>query len=60
MNIRAEWHDPDYYYQPPKYVNIIKIEQKDVQPGAWAVNEHGKIAHYYLKDLTVIDKEYMS
>lgn len=60
MNIRAEWHDPDYYYHPPKYVNIIKIEWKDGLPGAWVVNAHGKIDHYYLKDLTVIDKEYMS
>ena len=60
MNIRAEWHDPDYYYHPPKYVNIIKIELLNGLPGAWVVNEHGKIDQRYLKDLEVIDKEYMS
>ena len=60
MNIRAEWHDPEYYYQPPKYVNIIKIELLNGLPGAWVVNEHGKIDQCYLKDLEVIDKEYMS
>ena len=60
MNIRAEWHDPDYYYHPPKLVNIIKIEWVNGLPGAWVVNKHGKIEQCYLKDLEVIDEEYMS
>ena len=60
MNIRAEWHDPDYYYHPPKIVNIIKVEVLSGQPCAWVVNEYGKIDYRPLKDLVVIDKEYMS
>lgn len=60
MNIRAIWTDPDYTYGKSSLVNIIKIEWKNGLPGAWVVNEHGNITHCYLKDLTVIDKEYMS
>ena len=61
MNIRAIWTDPDYsFYGKSELVNIIKIEWVNGMPGAWVVNEHGMIDQRYLKDLKVIDKEYMS
>lgn len=60
MNIRAIWTDPDYSYGKKELVNIIQLEWLDGRPVAWVVNAQGKIDHHYLKDLTVIDKEYMS
>jgi hypothetical protein len=60
MNIRAIWTDPDYSYSKKELVNIIQLEWLDGRPAAWVVNVHSKIDYRYLKDLTVIDKEYMS
>ena len=59
MNIRAIWKDPDYSFTKNELVNIVKIELMNGLPGAWIVNEHGRISQCYLKDLTVIDEEYM-
>lgn len=60
MNIRAIWTDPDSSYGKKELVNIIKVEYVNGLLGAWVVNVHGKIDQRYLKDLKVIDKEYMS
>ncbi len=60
MNIRAIWRDPDYTYGKQELVHIIKVEWLNGLPGAWIVNERGAIFQRYLKDLTVIDEEYMS
>jgi hypothetical protein len=60
MNIRAIWTDPEYSFPRSELVHIIKIEWMNGLPGAWVVNEQGRIDQRYLKDLKVIDEEYMS
>ena len=60
MNIRAIWTDPDCNYGKKELVNIVALEYLNGIPAAWVVTAQGSIAHRYTKDLTVIDKEYMS
>ena len=60
MNIRAIWTDPDYSYGKKELVNIIKLELVNGIPTAWVITKFGSIEYRYVKDLEVIDKEYMS
>lgn len=56
MNIKALWKDPDYYTVTYKFVTIIDILS---DYSAAVVDEGGNIIRVNLRDLQVVDKNYL-
>lgn len=56
MNIKALWKDPDYYTATYEFVTIIDILS---DYAAAVVDKDGHVTRVNLRDLQVVDKDYL-